>query len=133
MKQLRRKIAIFALVYSALFLIAARALQEFGALEEVFVWIVVGGGAAILTGYVLAYLLENFAWWHSLPTWLKRLVPLVLAAVFGIVAQTVLDLGLIGLIPPEIQTFILMLVNWLFNQRAYAGIKDSTYAKNAKR
>ena len=133
MKVLRRKIAIFALAWSALFLIAAEAVQEFGNLEDVFVWIVVGGGAAILSGYVLAYLLENFAWWLGLPTWLKRLVPLVIAAVFGVVAQTVLDLGVIEMIPPQVQALILMMISWLFSQRAYAGIKDTSYGASAKR
>jgi len=132
MKQLRRKIAILALAWSALFLIAAESLQEFGSLNDVLVWVVVGGGAAILSGYVLAYLLENFAWWHNLPSWVKRLVPLALAGVFGFVAQAVLDLQLLSGVPPGVQALILTLINWLFNQRAYAGVKDTSYASSAK-
>lgn len=133
MLMLRRKILVLALAWSALFLVAARLLQEFSDLEGVLVWVAVGGGAAILAGYVLAYLLENFAWWHDLPTWFKRLVPLALAAVFGFGAQGILELEFLTRIPPAIQGLILTMINWLFSQRAYAGIKSGSYAASAKR
>ena len=132
MLMLKRKILILALAWSALFLIAARLLQEFSSLEGLLVWIIAGGGAAILAGYVIAYFLENLAFWHNLPRFVKVLFPIALAGVFGFAAQSVLALELLSAIPPAIQGLILMLVNWLFSQRAYAGIKSGSYARAAK-
>ncbi len=127
MKALKRKIVVFGLIWFSLFLIAANALQEFGSIADVLVWIAVGGGAMVLFGYFEAMLLENFGWWHNLPTKVKLIVPLAFAAGVGFLAQSALALELPTAIPPQVEAVILMLINWVFSQRAYAGIKDSSY------
>jgi hypothetical protein len=132
MKALRRKILIGTMIYSAIFLIAARALQEFGSLEEVLVWVAVGGGAMVLFGYVEAYLLENWPFWHSLPGWVKKLFPLAFAGVLGFAASAALEFGLPGAVSPTLEAIILMAINWLFSQRAYAGIKEGGYAASSR-
>lgn len=132
MKALRRKILIIGLIWSALFLIAARALQEFGTLEEVLIWLAVGGGAMILFGYFEAYFLENWGFWHKLPVKVKLVVPLAVAAVLGFLAQAALTLDLPSAISPQFEAVILMLINWVFSQRAYKGIKEGAYAASSR-
>jgi len=105
---------------------------EFGSLNALLTWIISGGGAMILVGYVMAYILENVPQWHGLPRVIKVLVPVALAGIFGFAAQSILALELLPYIPAEIQTLILILINWLFGQFAYKGIKDGAYAESAK-
>ncbi len=63
------RIWLFTMAIMALLSIAAQGdIPEFGTLEELIVWIAAGGGSMILAGLVVAFLLENFAWWHKLPT-----------------------------------------------------------------
>lgn len=113
-------------------LIAAAQMEDFGSLEEVVVWIISGGGSMVLAGYVIAYLLENVPAWHDLPRWIKVLVPIALAGLFGFVAQSVLALELMTGVPPIVKSVLLMAINWLFSQRAYAGIKEGSYGESAR-
>jgi hypothetical protein len=106
--------------------------EDFVSLEALLIWIISGGGAMVLVGYVMAFLLENWPAWHNFPRWVKVLVPIALAAVFGFGANGVLALELLDYIPVPIQTLILMLINWLFGQFAYRGIKDGAYAASAR-
>lgn len=115
----------------SLLMVAAAQPEEFGGLEELLTWVVAGGGAMVLAGYVIAYFLENLTFWHNLPRVVKILFPIVLAGVFGVVAQSVLALELLPGIPAVFQAVLLMLINWLFSQRAYAGIKSGAYAISA--
>jgi hypothetical protein len=116
------------LVWLSLFLMAFQP-DSFGTLEELLVWVVTGGGAMILAGYFVAYFLENLAFWHTLPVAIKTIVPLAIAAVLGFVGSSLLSLDVLKIIPPNVQALVLMLVNWVFNQRAYVGIKDRQYGK----
>ncbi len=133
MKRVPLYMRLILIASLALTVIAAVQPEEFGSLEELLVWIVGGGGAMILAGYVVAYFLENLAFWHDLPRTVKVLVPLALAGVFGFAAQSVLALELLPLMPPIVQSVLLMLINWLFSQRAYAGIKSGSYAAGARK
>ncbi|HLE03494.1 MAG TPA: hypothetical protein VI729_02625 [Anaerolineales bacterium] len=116
------------LVWLSLFLMAFQP-DSFGTLEELLVWVVTGGGAMILAGYFVAYFLENLAFWHTLPIWVKTVVPLAIAAVLGFVGSSLLSLDVLKIIPPNVQALVLMLVNWVFSQRAYMGTKGRQYGK----
>lgn len=122
------QLILVALVWVSLFLMAFQP-DSFGTLEELLVWVVAGGGAMILAGYFVAYFLENLAFWHTLPVWIKTVVPLALAGLFGFVGSSLLSLDVLTLIPPSVQALILMLVNWVFGQRAYMGTKGKAYGK----
>jgi hypothetical protein len=96
---------------------------EFADLNSLLAWIIMGGGAMALSGYVVSYLLENWAFYHNLPMWVKKLIPLALAALIAFAAQAVLALDALTSVPAIIQAIILMAINWLFTQFAYKGIK----------
>jgi fructose-specific phosphotransferase system IIC component len=115
-------LVLLGLAWLSLFMLAFQP-DSFGTLEELLVWVVAGGGAMVLAGYFVAYFLENLAFWHTLPVWIKTVVPLVIAGVLGVVGSSLLSLDLLKIIPPGIQALILMLVNWVFSQRAYMGTK----------
>ena len=124
--RLPRAFWIFTLLWVMLFLVAFQP-DSFGSLDELLVWVVAGGGAMALAGYFVAYFLENLAFWHSLPTWLKTVVPLAIAGVLGFVGNAVLSLNLLPAIPANVQALALMLINWVFSQRAYMGTKGKAY------
>ncbi len=127
MKALKRKIVIGWLIWSSLFLMAARALQEFGDLEAVLVWVAVGGGAMALVGYLMAYLLENVPAWGNLPRLVKVLFPIAIASLLGFLANSILALDLVAEIPASYQAFLLAAINWVFSQRALMGANKASY------
>lgn len=116
------------MLWLSLFLVAFQP-DSFGTLEELLVWVVAGGGAMILAGYFVAYFLENLAFWHGLPVWIKTVVPLALAGVIGFVGSSLLSLDVLKIIPANVQGLVLMLVNWVFSQRAYMSTKGKAYGK----
>lgn len=129
-----KRISLFLIMIGVLLIIAAQGdIPDFGTLEEFFVWIGTGAGSMILAGLVMAYLLENFAWWHNLPRWVKLIAPIVLAAIFATLAQSVIVLDLLTFIPAPAQVLLLMMIMWLFSQIGYRSIKEGPYAASAKR
>jgi hypothetical protein len=134
MKMLRLRLAILVIALTLfIFGMAFQGVPEFGSLEELLMWVLEGGGAMLLAGYVVAYLLENLAFWHNLPLFVKKFTPFVLAALIGLGAKAVLLGDLLSYIPASIQVLILMLVGWLFSQIAYKGIKEGGYAASTRR
>lgn len=126
------RMTLFLIAASALLVIAAQGVPEFGTLEEFLVWVGVGGGSMVLAGLVVAYFLENMKWWHPLPRWIKILTPIVLSGVFAIVANSMMALDLLTFIPPIFQTILLMLIGWLFSQIGYRSIKEGSYGESAR-
>ncbi len=115
------------------FIVAFRLLQgDFESLEEVLVWIISGGGSMFLIGYVEAYLLENWAGWHKLSRGIKTFFPIIMAALLGVIAQSLLAFDVLEGVPPAIGMLLLTLVNWIASQKAYRGIKSGEYASAAK-
>lgn len=131
-----RRIVLSMIAIGTLLLIAARSFQgdvpEFNSLQELLLWIGTGGGAMVISGLVIAYFLENLAFWHNLPRSLKLVVPVVLTAIIGAVAQSVITLDLLTFVPPIVQTVLLMMVGWLFSQLGYRSIKEGNYAETAR-
>ena len=122
---IRLSLALLLIASISILFIAAKFLQQgdFESLDAVLTWIIAGGGAMVLAGYVVAYLLENIAFWHNLPVTIKTIVPILLAAFFGAVAQSVLALDVLPSVPANVQALVLMLINWLFSQVAYSRLK----------
>ncbi len=115
------------------FIAAFTLLQgDFDSLEAVLIWIISGGGAMMLVGYVEAFLLENWAGWHTFPRWVKTLFPIVMAALFGIIAQSLLAFDAIDGISPAVGAIILTGINWLFSQKGYISAKKADYAGAAR-
>lgn len=106
--------------------------MEFETLEGVLVWIVAGGGAMILAGYVEAYLLENWAGWHDIDRRIKLAFPIVLGLLLGVIAQALLNFDVLPDISPAVGSIVLWAINWLFSQKAYKGIKEGEYAASAR-
>jgi len=106
--------------------------SDFGTLVEVLTWLTTRGGAMVLAGYVVAYFFENMSWWHGLPRWVKIVVPILLAGIFSIAATSILALGLVNEVPPQYQALLLALINWLFGQIAYRGLREDSYGKTDK-
>lgn len=107
-------------------------MDEFGSLEAVLIWVVAGGGAMWLVGYVEAYLLENWAGWHTFPRWVKTFFPILMAPLFGIIAQSLLAFDVISGISPAVSALLLAAVNWLFSQKGYINAKKEGYASAAR-
>lgn len=128
----KRLILILIMIGAFLVIAAQGDIPEFGTLEEFFVWVGTGAGSMVLAGLVMAYLLENITWWHDLPRWVKLIAPIILAGVFGVVAQSVITLELLTFIPPMAQVILLMLIAWLFSQLGYRSIKEGDYAASAR-
>ena len=129
-----KRIVLFLIMVFVLLVIAAQVdVPDFSTLEEFLVWIGTGAGSMVLAGLVMAYLLENFAWWHDLPRWVKLIAPIVLAAIFATLAQSVIVLDLLTFIPPPAQVLLLMMIMWLFSQIGYRSIKDGVYAASARK
>ena len=133
MKILRLRLVLLAIAFTLfIFGMAAQGTPEFGSLEELLLWVLQGGGAMVLAGFIVAYLLENFAFWHNLPTFIKKFTPWVLAALLGLGAKAVLLGDLLSYVPAILQSVILMFVAWLFSQIAYKGIKEGEYAESTR-
>jgi xanthine/uracil permease len=128
-----QRIWLYTLGALVLLSIAAQGdVPEFGSLEEFLVWVGAGGGGMVLSGLVIAYFLENLAFWHGLPRAVKLIVPIALAGLFGFLAQSVLAAELLTMVPPVVQGVVLMLIGWLFSQIGYKSIKEGDYAASAR-
>lgn len=95
-------------------------------------WIATGGGAMVLAGAVVSFLLANWPWFNKWPTWAKAIAPIVLAGVFGVGAQVLITLDVSSLIPLPVAGLILVFINYLASQAVYMRIKPSGYASRAR-
>jgi hypothetical protein len=125
------------LIISSIFLIAARFLQEeppapFDTISALLLWIFAGGGAMWFTGRVMAFLLENWTAYHNFPLLVKKLFPVVLAGILGIVAQALYVSDLLTMLPPAVHAAILWAINYFFSQKQYAEIKEGAYGASTR-
>lgn len=128
--KIRFRLFVFFLLLSTIFILAFQV-GEFSTIEEVLIWIAVGGGSVVLAGAVVSLLLENWKAWHNFPRLLKVAIPVILAGVIGTFAQTLLAIEAPALIPPAYSSLILVMLNWLSGQWQYMRVKDGAYAKSA--
>ena len=106
---------------------------SFASLSDLLIWIGTGGGAMVLAGYVNTFLLENWAKWHAFPRWVKITFPLLMAGLFGVLAQSFIALDIVTQLPEVISIVLLAAINWVAGQLAYKNIKDSSYGVSARR
>ena len=106
--------------------------EQFGSLADVLVWIAVGGGSMWLFGVMKARLLENWVVWHNLPVWIKKIVPIALAGLFGVMAQSLIAVDVTAYIPEGMELILLAVLNWVFGQMEYEMIKNSVYAEGTR-
>lgn len=93
-------------------------------LADVLVWLAVGGGSVAIAGAVMALLLENLGFWQGLPTWVKTIVPIIIAGFIGVGAQALIALDITAFVPPWMGSLLLVLINWLVGQWQYISLKS---------
>ena len=103
--------------------------MEYTDLTAVLTWLAIGGGGAVVTLMSFAYLAENWGKWHSLPTFVKSAVPMILSIAVALGAQAALDFlpGIITQIAPWFKIAIIALMAYLASQREYVKIKGTQY------
>ncbi len=115
------------------FIAAFTLLQgDFDSLEAVLIWIISGGGSMLLIGYAEAYLLENWAGWHKLGRGIKTFFPIIMAALLGVIAQSLLAFDVVSGIPPAVGMLLLTVINWISSQKGYISAKNAGYASAAR-
>ena len=97
-------------------------------LTSVLAW-TVAGGSVFLVNYALAWLVENFEFWHKIPKNGKLIMSLVLSILIGGGAYYLLSLpDVITVIQPYWALIITIVLAWLGSQYAYMKAKNSGYA-----
>ena len=98
--------------------------MNFGA---VLAWLV-AGGSVFVVNYALSLLAENFEFWHKLPSWLKMLIPIVVAILIAFGAQQLLLYpGIVEIIQPYWSLIVMIVLAWLGSQRGLMTVKKSSY------
>ncbi len=94
----------------------------------VLVWVIAGPGVVFLVGKFMSLVLENFPGWSNLPTLVKQLVPVVLAAGLGVAAQLLLaQPAVIAAIEPWFKVVMLAVLAWVASQQQYQAGKRAEY------
>ena len=115
----------FSMVFSAV-------LEQFGSLLEVLAFFGTLAGAQWLFGQLEARVLENWVAWHNFPSWVKKIVPMVLAVGIASASQLAINYNVEQYIPEWFAVILLSVINQLSNQKAYQDIKDSSYGESAR-
>lgn len=85
--------------------------QDWGDLAGVLLWVATGPGGVFLAMYVLSYIAETFPQWHKLPEFVKRAVPIAVAALLSVGAQYALqNPDVIAMLQPFWALLILIVV-----------------------
>ncbi|CAK0759981.1 membrane hypothetical protein [Gammaproteobacteria bacterium] len=96
-------------------------------LTNVLTWLV-GPGSAIVAGYMLSLLVENWKGWHKLPRWVKFLAPLVASPLLSLLAALALNYtDLLKQVAPWYQIAVSSLLTYVATQRAYMTAQKSGY------
>ena len=94
----------------------------------VLLWIIAGPGVVFLVGKFMSLVLENIPSWSTLPTIVKQLVPVVLAALLGVAAQLLLaQPAIIAAIEPWFKIVMLAVLAWVASQQQYQAGKRAEY------
>ncbi len=108
-------------------------LPDWGSLEEVLLFLVAGGSAAVVA-VLFSFLAENFEFWHKINSTLKLVLSLVLSIVIGAGAYYLLALpDLISFIQPYYALIVTIVLAWLGSQLAYIKAKASGYGVQKKK
>ncbi len=108
-------------------------LPNWGNLEEVLLFLVAGGSAAVIA-VLFSFLAENFEFWHKINSTLKLVLSLVLSIAIGAGAYYLLALpDLISFIQPYYALIVTIVLAWLGSQLAYMKSRASGYGVQKKK
>ena len=100
-------------------------------ITAVLLWIIAGPGAAYLVGQLMAFILENVPAWHTFPTWVKFSVPIVLAALFAVVAKVLIGFpDVLAQISPWFTVIVTAISCYVASQRQYMKTRETGYGAN---
>jgi len=101
-------------------------------LQAVIVWLCGLGGPAVVL-YAVSLLAENWKGWVNLPTWVKKLVPPLLAVLIAVGANILTGYtDIIAAIAPWWQIVISTMLAYLASQKAYMSTKEAEYGVRYK-
>jgi hypothetical protein len=87
--------------------------------SEILVWLT-GAGSIALVGWFVSWLLDDLAWWQSLPSQAKQAAILGMALVIGLLATWLLSRpDLVAALDAYVKTAMAAIVAWLSTQVAY--------------
>jgi len=96
-------------------------------LSSVLAWLV-AGGSVFVVNYALAWLAENFAFWHKLPPVAKIFIPIITSVLLAFGAQQLLQFpDVIDLAQPYWSLLVTIVVAWLGSQKGYVTAKKDEY------
>jgi len=107
-------------------------LPDWTNLVEVLTWLTTEGGAVIAAGVVIAFLAENFPWWHKLPSWAKTVIPMSLSVAIAFGSMALLQVPFVASLSPIYRVVVLIVLAWLSSQVAYIYAKSRGYGARAK-
>jgi len=128
---------LILLILVSLFLIAARPLQapepiDITNLTAMLLWLA-GAGGAYVTGQVVSYLAENWPKWHTLPTWVKVVAPMLMSALISVGATIALQYGTqLEVVAPWWSIVSYAVLTYLATQKAHADQLKAGYGDSAK-
>lgn len=104
-----------------------QTIPEWTSLVSVLTWLV-GAGSAWVTAQVLSYLAENWVTWHTLPTIVKKIAPLILSPVIAIGAKLLLDqASVLEFLAPWYSIIAFGVLAYLASQTAHAAQVNAGY------
>jgi hypothetical protein len=105
---------------------------DFTDLVQVLAWLT-GIGAVFVAGKVVAFLAENFQFWHGLDPRVKFVIPIVLSVLIGLGADTLLQLpDVIAVLSPAFTKVMLIVLLYFGTQTGYMQAKASNYGSAAR-
>jgi len=115
-----------------LFHILLQTTPDWTQLSAVLLWLASSGGAVMAINWIIANFLEKMAWWGALPTWVKWVVPPLVAIAVSIGAQQVVQIpGLVDLIQPYWALIISILLGYFASQAAHLQTKRAMALKKS--
>jgi hypothetical protein len=92
-----------------------------------------GATGVYLVGKLFSYLAENWAAWHTFPSQVKFLAPMLLSVVLSIGATLLLkQTEFLAMISPYYTMIASAVLMYLGTQKGYIEVKTSGYGKAAK-
>ena len=88
----------------------------------------VKGGAPVAVLYALSLLAENWAGWHTLPKWIKFIVPMIVSALLAVGAQILTGYAdIVATIAPWWSVVAVAVMSYISSQKAYMSTKAAGY------
>lgn len=90
-------------------------------LNELFTWLIGGGGAFFVVAWAASWYLEGLPWWQNLPSKSRSGIILIASLLLGLAATYVASLPpeLLKAVEPYIKTILIIVGVWLTTQTAH--------------